>query len=247
MNLLWYVIQILVLIVILFIIYSIVPTILYRVFHMGVLQKGDSTHEVALTFDDGPDPRYTPVLLDLLKKYHVKATFFIVGENAEKYPELIRRMQQEGHQIGVHHYNHLSNWLLLPHQIINQCDKAADVVEKITGNRPIYYRPPWGHLNLFIHFIVKRYRIVIWSAILGDWNLSLGKEKLKRRIEKNLYGGSVICLHDRGTNIGADEQAPEMTISALTDILEKYGNDFDYVTVDRLYNPDEHVEKFIKG
>lgn len=223
-------------ILLLFLIYSILPTIFYRLFHLGVFQKGRSDNQVALTFDDGPDPKYTPILLNLLRKYDVKATFFIVGENAKEHPDLIKRMHAEGHQIGLHHYRHLSNWFLFPHQIKKQCDMAAEVIEQIVGVRPIYYRPPWGHLNLLIPLIAKHYRIVIWSAILGDWRLKLGKERLKKRIIKSLYGGSVIVLHDRGTNIGADQRAPENTIAALEEIFEEKVKPYKYVTVDELYS-----------
>lgn len=226
---------------VIFLVYSILPTIVYEFLHIGVYQKGTSGHQVSFTFDDGPDPKYTPMLLDLLKKYHVKATFFVVGENAKNNPELIKRIHDEGHLVGLHHYKHLSNWFLLPSQTKKQCDMAADVVEEIIGERPIYYRPPWGHLHLFILFIRKYYHIVIWSAILGDWNTKLGKDKLFRRIEKNLYGGAVICLHDRGTNIGADKDAPAMTIAALNEILDKYQHAFDYVTVEDMYHGSSQV------
>ena len=94
--------------------YAFIPGMISRIFGYRVFRKGTGRNEFALTFDDGPDPRFTPLLLDLLKKYDAKATFFVVGSNAERYPELIRRIHEEGHLIGIHNYVHKTNWLMRP-------------------------------------------------------------------------------------------------------------------------------------
>src|SRR6476646_3328751 len=83
-------------------IYMFIPWVLTRIFGIGVFRKGRVRREVALTFDDGPDPEYTPQLLDLLKKHNVKATFFVLGQKAELNPDIILRIHEEGHQIGIH-------------------------------------------------------------------------------------------------------------------------------------------------
>lgn len=81
---------------------------------MGVHSEVGAEKEIAFTFDDGPDPCYTPELLDLLKEHGIKATFFVLGKKAKQYPELIERMHREGHQIGIHNYTHTPNWIHFP-------------------------------------------------------------------------------------------------------------------------------------
>lgn len=222
-------------VILIFIVYSIIPTIAMRSFAFGIFKTSHLKRKVALTFDDGPDAKYTPELLDLLKKYHVKATFFVVGEHAEKNPELLKRMRREGHAIGIHHYKHVSNWFLTPWGSRKQCRKAADAIERITGERPVYYRPPWGHLNLFLPVSARPFRIVLWSAILGDWKLSLGKERLKQRLRDHIRGGAIICLHDNGENPGADDDAPANTIAALSEFLPEVQGKYDFVPIGALY------------
>lgn len=94
--------------------YAFIPGILTRIFGFRVFRRGTGLEDFALTFDDGPDPFYTPRLLDLLKRYNMKATFFLVGSHAEKHPEVVKRIHSEGHLIGIHNYVHKSNWLMRP-------------------------------------------------------------------------------------------------------------------------------------
>ncbi|WJH35220.1 polysaccharide deacetylase family protein [Paenibacillus sp. CC-CFT747] len=101
---------------------------------MGVIRQGGKG-QIALTFDDGPDPVYTPRLLDLLKERGIRATFFVLGSKAEKHPDLIRRMHEEGHQIGIHNYTHLSNWLMTPWGSANAISAARRISSRaLPGN-----------------------------------------------------------------------------------------------------------------
>ncbi|OSX53768.1 polysaccharide deacetylase family protein [Anoxybacillus ayderensis] len=202
----------------LFFIYSIFPTWIVRISSFRVqkrVKKG-----VALTFDDGPDPVYTPQLLDLLKKYNVKATFFVVGWKAKKYPHLIQRMHEEGHTIGLHHYYHTSNWFLPPIVTEWELERSARAIEHMTGVRPVYYRPPWGHLNIWTVLMQKKYKIVMWTYILGDWRTSLGVDRLYERLMSSIKDGAIIVLHDSGSTIGADEHAPANMLRALEQLLQ---------------------------
>lgn len=205
------------------ILYMIVPFILTRICRWGVHSKGKVAKGIAFTFDDGPDPCYTPKLLDLLKEREVKATFFVLGSKAEKYPELIQLMYREGHQIGIHNYTHTSNWILSPWTSKReQADRTADIVERITGERPIFYRPPWGLLNLGDLLLMRKsYRIALWSVIVGDWKLSVSAEKMKRALLKRIKPGSIVVLHDSGDTLGADEEAPRHMIAVLKEVLEE--------------------------
>jgi peptidoglycan/xylan/chitin deacetylase (PgdA/CDA1 family) len=170
-------------ILIFLVIYMFIPWLITRIFGVGVFRKGNVRREIAFTFDDGPDPKYTPQLLDLLKKHNVKATFFVLGQKAELNPAIIKRIHDEGHQIGIHNYIHASNWLMTPWTIKKEhIHKSADIIEAITGERPTYYRPPWGILNLGDFFLKKQYHIVFWSLMAYDWRSHISKKKLKDKL-----------------------------------------------------------------
>ncbi|GHI00354.1 polysaccharide deacetylase family protein [Neobacillus kokaensis] len=199
--------------------YTAIPYFLSRGLGFKVLKRVKNPSKIAFTFDDGPDPIYTPILLDLLKKNKVKATFFVVGSKAEKHPQLILRMHQEGHLIGIHNYVHRSNWFMSPLKVRQGLENTAKIIETITGVRPVYYRPPWGMLNLFDFVKKSRYKIILWSIMAEDWRTSGGSEKIKKHL-LNIKGGDIILLHDCGDTPGAELDAPRNTINALKDVLK---------------------------
>jgi peptidoglycan/xylan/chitin deacetylase (PgdA/CDA1 family) len=205
----------------LLVIYWFLPYILTSCFGIGVLKRKASSSKIAFTFDDGPNPLYTPKLLDLLKMNNIKATFFVVGSKAEKYPELIARMQEEGHLVGIHNYVHKSNWVMFPWEIRNDLRKSASIIEKITGKRPMYYRPPWGLITLFDFLLMKQYKIILWSKMAEDWRSKGGSEKVEKRLLKNIKNGEIILLHDCGETLGADVDAPTNTINALKTVFKE--------------------------
>jgi peptidoglycan/xylan/chitin deacetylase (PgdA/CDA1 family) len=226
---------ILIFILILILGYTVLPYLLTSLFDFGVFRKGSQSSCIALTFDDGPDRRYTPQLLDLLKKHQVKATFFVVGKKAADNPDLIQRMNQEGHLIGLHNYVHRSNWTMSPWRIKRELDQSADIVERITGTRPAYYRPPWGLLALFDFFLLKEYRIILWSLMTGDWRSKGGSAKVKNGILNKVKKGDVILLHDSGETWGANFDAPAYTIEALQDVLGELSRlGFSFVRIDKM-------------
>jgi peptidoglycan-N-acetylglucosamine deacetylase len=220
-----------------FVLYAVIPTVVIRIFSLCIYKKGNYQNTIALTFDDGPDPVCTPRLLDLLKKYQVKATFFVVGTKAKKYPDIIKRMYQEGHEIGLHNYRHISNWFIFPFFLSHGLRKSADIIEQIIQERPIYYRPPWGHFNLFTLPLQKQYKTIMWTHILGDWKASLGVLELFRRLKTCNNDGSIIVLHDSGETLGADANAPENMLAALELFFkEGYAQKVRWVTVSELLN-----------
>ena len=111
--------------------YTVLPTVFTRSTSYGIVQN-NGMPGIMLTFDDGPNPQYTPQLLDLLKRYDIKAIFFVVAEKAERHPELIKRMQREGHVIGLHHYTHVNSYLLSPVGLYRELEHAKDVIEQLT-------------------------------------------------------------------------------------------------------------------
>ncbi|MEK4351899.1 polysaccharide deacetylase family protein [Paenibacillus sp. FSL R5-0475] len=202
--------------------YMFIPSLITRVSGFGVFRKGTVKKQVAFTFDDGPHPKYTPILLDLLKLHQVKATFFVLGSRAEQYPDLIRRMDREGHQIGIHNYCHTSNWLMLPRTIRREhLDRSADIIESIVGTRPNHYRPPWGLINLFDFFRYKQYRIVLWSLKAGDWNTRVCQTRMQATLLSGITDGSVVLLHDSGETVGADRHAPYFMLQSLEEVLNQ--------------------------
>jgi peptidoglycan-N-acetylglucosamine deacetylase len=196
--------------------YSVLATALIR--SRPFVEKRFAGKGIALTFDDGPHPVYTPQLLDLLKRYEIKATFFVVGSKVEKYPYIIKRMQEEGHAIGIHHYEHKSNWVLSPGQLADQLERTAKVISHCTGRRPALYRPPWGHFNIAVPFIAKGYRTVLWSHIFGDWKIEKAKN-LYEELHNAVEDGAVFLLHDCGKTLGADEEAPKFMLESLACFL----------------------------
>nr|WP_225445689.1 polysaccharide deacetylase family protein [Paenibacillus arenosi] len=200
--------------------YAFIPGVISRLFGFRVFKKGKSERDLALTFDDGPHPEYTAQLLDLLKTYNAKATFFVLGIQAEKCPELLKRMHDEGHLIGIHNYVHKTNWFMRPKTVRQHIEKTSNIIESITGKRPIYYRPPWGIVNLFDFNRLGHIQIILWSAMFNDWRKKVGADRLYKRMSKCCRGGEVLLLHDCGLTLGADADAPANMIIALERFLQ---------------------------
>ncbi|MCI1694077.1 polysaccharide deacetylase family protein [Aneurinibacillus aneurinilyticus] len=215
--------------------YAVVPEIATRIIGVGALRKGRLRKEIALTFDDGPDPYYTPRLLDLLKKHNIKATFFIVGAKAEKHPDIIKRIQREGHLIGIHNYVHRANWFMNPWRLWQQIHYSADVIEQITGQRPVHYRPPWGLFTIFDFILGQKFSFVLWSVMVGDWRSRIGRDALRKKILTQLHDGCVIVLHDSGETFGADRDAPMHMLEALEDVLQAISKQpYKFVLIDEI-------------
>jgi peptidoglycan-N-acetylglucosamine deacetylase len=215
--------------------YAFLPALISRIFGFRVFLRGRTEREIALTFDDGPDPVYTPKLLDLLSKEGAKATFFVVGENAERYPEIIARIHDEGHIIGIHNYVHHTNWFMRPRTVKRQIHRTSDIIKRITGKRPMYYRPPWGIVNVFDYANLGYLQIVLWTSMFRDWRKRVGADKLYKRMRRHLRPGEVFLLHDCGVTFGADRDAPAHTIAALERILEDGRNlGYRFVGIDEM-------------
>lgn len=215
--------------------YTVIPTLLVKVFSVGVYKKGEKPNTIALTFDDGPNPRFTPQLLDLLKKHKITATFFVVGVNAKKHPGIIKRISEEGHEIGVHNFKHTSNWLLSPLAYQRNLTKSIDIINRVTGKRPIYYRPPWGHFNFFTLFFRQNLKVIMWSHISRDWKLHTSEMELYEKLKQVDTTGDFMLLHDCGETFGADCEAPAIMLSALEHfIIEMKAKGVQFSTVTSL-------------
>lgn len=173
---------------------------------------GLSDRVLYLTFDDGPHPVYTARLLDLLGKYQIKAAFFVVAKTAGEHPDLIKRMAEEGHTIGLHSYEHRSAMVQTPGYTAMDFRKSIKTMERLSV-RPSLYRPPWGHVNWFTLREIKRYGLkkVLWDVMAQDWEGDSDAQEMQYKLLKKAGPGSIICLHDgRGEN-----HAPQRMIEAL--------------------------------
>jgi peptidoglycan/xylan/chitin deacetylase (PgdA/CDA1 family) len=162
----------------------------------AILEGSGPGGKVALTIDDGPHPLTTPLVLDVLRREGARATFFVVGENAEQFPELVRMMVRDGHEIGNHTYSHLSLSELNPRGVGTQlrgCDRA---IEGACGVRPTLMRPPGGHCSeLALHMAdALGYTTVLWTANTGDWR-DQGRAAIVGNALSGLRSGSIILMH----------------------------------------------------
>ncbi len=193
-------------------------------------QGAGGEQQVAITFDDGPDPRWTPKILDILKAANVKAAFFLVGVNAERYPGLVRRIVNEGHEVGNHTYYHPNLALCWPEHIRLELNATQLLLETITGRATTLFRPPYaadtGPTQLSELAPLKiaedlNYLVVLENIDPQDW-AKPGADIILRRIKQQRHDGSVILLHDAGGD-------RSQTVEALPRILDWLHNRGDTV------------------
>lgn len=203
-------------------IYALIPTALARLFHFGAKSRVPAgSGRVALTFDDGPDPRYTPRVLNILKEFEAKACFFVLGRKAKAHPELVARIHKEGHEVASHGYNHHISWLLGPRGIRREVQKAAAVISAITGQPPGLYRPPWGLFNLYSLFLgrLHRQQVVLWSFVSWDWGRNTTPESIAGKVLSRVKDGAILIFHDSDDVPFTARGAPGKMLSALPTIL----------------------------
>ena len=184
-------------------------------------QGAGGEHQVAISFDDGPDPRWTPKILDILKGANVKAAFFLVGANAERYPKLVRRIVDDGHEIGNHTYYHPNLALCWPEHIRLELNATQLLLETITGRATTLFRPPYAadtspaQLSELTPLQIAEdlnYLVVLESIDPQDW-AKPGADIILRRVKQQRRDGSIILLHDAGGD-------RSQTVEALPRILE---------------------------
>lgn len=174
---------------------------------------------VALTFDDGPSPEHTPKILDLLDAARVSATFFVIGQKALKYPELVREIAKRGHAVGVHGHVH-DRFLSLrtPDRVSDDIEKCIEAVTSITGKKPLFYRPPVGLTSPRIAKALAWFDVTVvgWSVRALDGVRGAKPEKVAARVVRRLEDGAIVLLHDAAER---EDYAPA-SVEALPRILE---------------------------
>jgi peptidoglycan/xylan/chitin deacetylase (PgdA/CDA1 family) len=160
---------------------------------------------VYLTFDDGPIPEVTPKVLDILAKYNIKATFFMVGENIDKYPGIFAQVVQDGHSVGNHTYNHLKGWNTPFDQYMANVHQWEDTVRKNLSTIPNpqspitkLFRPPYGKASFLQRRALHRlgYRIIYWDVLTRDYDASVTPEHMLEKIKRQVRPRSIINFHD---------------------------------------------------
>ncbi len=183
------------------------------------LVRGGNPIEVMLTFDDGPSVPYTGQILDILRVNRIKATFFLCGANVERYPELVRRIRDEGHEIGNHTWSHPYLYLASRENMAAEIDRTQDVLEKITGARPVWFRPPFGVRGFPLRKILQErgMKMMLWSDRGHDGDLDAAG--IAATTLAQLEPGAIVLLHD-----GFETRTPALvdrsaTVSALPWII----------------------------
>ncbi|CAN5437006.1 polysaccharide deacetylase family protein [soil metagenome] len=187
------------------------PPYLLRLAYPGVTWNfSRTTKKIYLTFDDGPVESITPQVLTLLKQYHAKATFFCIGENVKRNPEIYQKIIAEGHSIGNHTWSHKNSWKVSRKAYLHDAAKGGELIQSEL------FRPPYGKLTpATLLALRKKYRIIMWDVISCDFDVSVAKEKVLHNILKHTSNGSIIVFHD------SLKASPSM-LYALPQVLAHY-------------------------
>ena len=186
-------------------------------------RQDEQIKKVALTFDDGPNPQYTAMLLDGLKERGVRATFFVLGSEVELYPQLVRRESEEGHLIGVHAYRHVNLRQLSDGQAVEQVDRTNGAIYRATGQYASYIRPPYGCWKEDLDYEVQMVE-VLWDIDPRDW-ATTSTDLVVQRVLDEVEENSIILLHD------ASKSSVQAAFTII-DTLQEQG--YTFVTVEEL-------------
>jgi len=163
-----------------------------RLFYRGAVWRINKDEKVIyLTFDDGPVPEVTPAVLDILDKYGIKATFFCVGDNVTKHPDIYENILQRGHHVGNHTHNHLKGFEHASETYLNNVKQASEVIDSKL------FRPPYGRITpKQLRLLCKEYKVVLWDLITRDYNQKLSPDYIMKIVKRLSRNGSVVVFHD---------------------------------------------------
>lgn len=192
---------------------------------------------IALTFDDGPHPRLTPRILEILDRYGVRATFFLIGKNVSDYPSAARLIAERGHEIGNHTYSHVRLDRVSPSRAEEELARCSEAIEQVCGVRPTLFRPPEGGISEELLGVCAEagYRAILWSIDTRDWE-SKNESRIVSRVLSRVRPGDVILLHDF---IGTNSRTPEALEIILPELLAQ---GYEFVTVSELIDGESHPQ-----
>ncbi|HMJ48069.1 MAG TPA: polysaccharide deacetylase family protein [Ferruginibacter sp.] len=189
------------------------PKWVRKLYGTGIWEMASSPAAIYLTFDDGPHPVVTPFVLDELKKYGAKASFFCVGRNVQEYPAIYKRIIDEGHAVGNHTYNHLDGWKTHPAAYVADIEKAGEYIDSDL------FRPPYGRITRTqqknIAASRPSFKIIMWTVLSGDFDTQLSPEGCYKNVIENSKSGSVVVFHD-------SEKAKERMCYSLPLVLKHF-------------------------
>ncbi len=183
------------------------------------VERGPKDRRIYLTFDDGPNERATPAILDTLANFRVPAAFFLVGDHVQRFPRLARHVVKEGHMVGNHTYNHVKLHFAGPQRIRTQLKKTHETIESMTGVAARSFRAPHGYRSPFLISIIVDMSYTVFGWTFGVFDTAKpGVEEIRRRVRKRLRPGAIVLLHDGD---GYDPEGDRMqTADALPGVIE---------------------------
>jgi len=167
------------------------PAIIKKYYPKLVWEIPNNENKIYLTFDDGPIPEVTDWVLDLLKQYNIKATFFCIGDNVVKHPAVFQRIITEDHAVGNHTFNHLNGWKTSSETYLANIEACKEIVSTTI------FRPPYGRIKKTqVQDLTKEYKIIMWDVLSGDFDAKTSPEKCYNNVVENAKEGSIIVFHD---------------------------------------------------
>ena len=186
------------------------PSLIRKMFYSLKWRVETNKKEVFISFDDSPTSEFTNWILNVLSSLKIKATFFCIGESAKKYPEIINKIQQEGHSIGNHSFSHKNGLFLSTNSYIEEIEKCSTVIPKTN-----LFRPPYGKIYPWqIREVKKKYNIIMWDVLSYDFKQDIRSKILQRNIIDNIESGSIIVFHD-------NKKSEQILKKNLEEILKK--------------------------
>jgi len=186
-----------------------------KIFPDILWDKEKNQSHVYLTFDDGPHPIYTPQVIEILREYNIKATFFLTGVNVERYGDIASQIFDQGHEIGNHGFFHHKLIFKSFNKLKDELQNTQSIITKTTGYPPTLFRPPYGLFTPKLLRLCKSLNltVVLWSIMAYDFNLNIPDSRLLNRVSSNVDNGSIIVLHDGHIN-------SHRTVKILPDLIQ---------------------------
>jgi peptidoglycan/xylan/chitin deacetylase (PgdA/CDA1 family) len=192
-----------------------------KIFSNYVWEIPNEENKVFLTFDDGPIPEITTWTLDQLKSYNAKATFFCIGDNIKKYPEIFKKVINEGHSVGNHTFNHLNGWKTSRHEYLENTEKCQSEIYNLKTENCNLFRPPYGKIKPSQSKKLRKlgFQIIMWDIISYDFDATITPEECLENVLKNIKSGSIIVFHDSNKAF----KNLEYTLPRTLEFLKKNG------------------------
>lgn len=205
-----------------------------------IFWRGAPGHNrIALSFDDGPNEPFTSQVVEILKDKKAKATFFVIGDNCARFPEAVKRLADEGFEIGNHTWTHDVLPLKPPSRIREEIEKTSELIANITGRRPALFRAPHGWRNPWVNGIAREQGCTPVAWTLGVWDTDRpGAREILHRTLKGATDGCILLLHDgRGTEHGTDSSQLVEALPGIIDELRRRG--FEFVTIPQMLDAED--------